>query len=53
MSASDVLLLLGLGLDLGVFLDFLLLGSSLEGDASKDDGIDVVSSEGPSPFPLP
>lgn len=46
MGTSDILLLPGLGLHLGVFLSLFLLWSTLEGDAAThDDGIYVISSE--------
>ena len=46
MRSCDVLLLLGLGLDFGLFFLFLVaLGTCLEGNAPLDYGIYVISSE--------
>lgn len=48
MSTSDVLFLLGFGLHfwLLVFLLVITLSTTTEGDATHDNGIDVVASKG-------
>ena len=45
VSTRDVLLLLGLGLDLSLFLPRTAFRPASKGNAVHDDGIYVVSSE--------
>lgn len=45
MSTGDVLLFLGLGFHLGLFLLLIAFRTTSEGDPAHDNGIYIVSSE--------
>ena len=45
VCASNIVLLLGLGLDLTCVLAFRTFGSSAESDSTEDDAVYVISTE--------